>query len=399
MPSSLPTEQRAKIQLRPISAQLPGGANVVKPVPEARHPRYEPVLRLPEKRASKQVEREPFRTGTEGWVKASEEASSPPPPPVAKPGAFGRSRRSRQRQRARRRWFWAVGLMLAASAFAAGYKWSSKKTVEDMAEMNLEVLAMAVRSMDDAVRAMYAGKYKDAQLMAADARRAHPEISGSYLLEGEALMSDPTHKAEDRQILVEMALGEGSYAGRARLLQAEHLRRAGLEGEQPKQVSAETVMEQLRQGMREDMGSFEPRMKAAELQARLPRSPLAQESYLEALHRLQEWQSAAVISAKMQVAGDEVGRKLVLPNKEEFLIPRSSAGSALAALRRAVRAGADPVEALQELQKFLPESSYAKLLHDPSLSVSVPPPSLMAARRSTTSALPHFAAKGPEPLE
>lgn len=383
-----------------MSAQLPGGAGVMKREVESKHPLHDPVLRLPEKRAAKPVVREPFRTGAEEWMKASEEGSNLPSTPATKPGVVGGSRRrSSRRQRARRRWIWAAGLVLAVAAFAAGYKWSTKKTVEDVAVVNLEVLAMAVRSMDDAVRAMYTGKYQDARLMAADARRAHPEISGSYLLEGEAYLSDPAQKAEDWEAVVEMAVGEGSYAGRARLLQAEHLRRAGLEGETPKQVSAETVMAFLRKGMQEDLAAYEPQMKAGELHALVPRAPLAQESYLAALYRLQEWQSAAVILAKMQVAGDEVGRKLVLPNGEEFPTPRSAAGGALASLRRAVRAGADPVEALKDLQKVVPELSYKKLLHDPSLRVSVIQPSLLAARRSLPSALPYATARNPDRLE
>lgn len=400
MASSFQTEQRAKIQLRPMSAQLPGGTSVVKPEPETKHPLYDPVLRLPEKRASRQVEREPFRTGGEERMREKVEVSAPPSPQLPKPGAAGESRRhSRRRQRARRRWLWASGFLLAATAFAAGHKWSSTKKVEARPEVNLEALAMGVRSMDDAVRAMYRDHYQDARLLAADARRAYPEISGSYLLEAEALLADPANNSEERQTVVDMAVGEGSYAGRVRQLQAEHLQRAGSEGEKPRQISAETVMEVLRQGMREDISAYEPRMKAAESYALLPRSPAAQETYLEALYRLREWHSAAAIIAKMQVAGDEVGRKLVLPNGEEFPTPRSMAGSALASLRRAVRSSGDPSEALKELQKFLPETSLAKLLHDPSLRVSAPPPSLIAARHSSPSALPHAVSQHPAHLE
>lgn len=381
-----------------MSAQLPGVAGVMKSVVETESPLHGPVLRLPEKHVMRQVEREPFRTGGEGWAKEKKEnveASSSPPPPVAKPAAVGDSRSSR-RQGARWRWLWAAGFLLAAAAFAAGYKWSEKKTDEGRAEVSLEVLGMALRSMDEAVRAMYKGDYQHVGLLAADARRAHPEISGSYLLEGEGLLNDPTpHQVEDRQAIVEMAVREGSYSGRVRLLQAEHLRRAAWAGETAEQVAVETLHELLREGMREDMRAFEPRLKAGDWYALLPRSPAAQQAYIEALYRLDEWQSAMVIVAKMQVVGDEVGRKLVLPSGEEFLTPRSLAGSALASLRRAVRADADPVEALQELQKFLPGSTYAKLLHDPSLRVSVPPPALIAARRSLPPALPHVAAMNP----
>lgn len=399
MSANLPTEQRAKIQLRPMSEQLPGGAVVMKPEVETKSPCNGPVLRLPEKRATRQVERDPFRTGGEGWAKENLEASSPPPPPVAKPAVVGGLRSSR-RQGARRRWLWRAGFLLAAVAFAAGYKWSAKRTDEVRAEVSPEVLGMALRSMDDAVRAMYNGDYQGARLLAADARRAHPEISGSYLLEGEALLNDPaSHQAVDRQAIVESAVGEGSYLGRVRLLQAEHLQRAGLEGEQAERVALGALDELLREGMREDIGAYEPRLKVGDLSALLPRSPAAQQAYLKALYRLDEWQSAMVISAKMQVAGDEVGRKLVWPNGEEFQTPRSLAGYALASLRRAVRAGADPVEALKDLQKLLPGSTYAKVLHDPSLRVSVPPPSLMVARRSLPSALPHLAAMNPERLE
>lgn len=394
-------EQRSKILLRPMSAQLPGGAESVKKEESRRSAIMEPVLRLPEKRAARQVERIPFRTGAEEWAHATGDESRPSPF-VSKPGQSGESRRrSSRKQRARRRIYWAAGVFALLAFFWAGVLWSGRReNVMETSQVNLEALGMSVRSMDEAVEAMHLGNFAEARLLAADARRAHPEIAGSYLIEGEAALAEEGLDPDSRHALVEQAISEGHLSGRARQLQANHL----LRGDRDEQVAPgkrpEMALEALRAGMQEDPVAHEPRVRAGEMHSRFPQTlPRAQEAFSEALYRLQPWQSSTVIQAKMQVTVDEVGRKLVLPGGEEFQAPRTPQGSALAAVRRAVRAGADPVEALRELQRFVPESMFAEILNDPSLLSSVTPPTLEVAQKTQPSMLPHASVKAPATTE
>lgn len=193
------SEQRLKILLRPMSAQLPGGAESVKKDESRRSALMEPVLRLPEKRAARQVERILFRTGAEEWTNPTGEDSRPPSF-VPKPGQSGEPRRrSSRKQRARRRIYWVAGVFSSLAFFWAGLMWNGRRAnITETSLVNLEALAMSVRSMDKAVEAMHMGEFAEARLLAADARRAHPEIAGSYLIEGEAALAEEGYDPDSR---------------------------------------------------------------------------------------------------------------------------------------------------------------------------------------------------------
>jgi hypothetical protein len=263
--------------------------------------------------------------------------------------------------------------------------------------VNLEAVAMAVRSIDEAVSALREGRPEDARLLAADARRAHPKIAGAYLLEAEALAE--LRMEEEGQAALAEALHEGFLPGRARYLEAKNLweTRHGKKLEHSQARAA--ALELLNIGISDDLKSAEPHVLSAELHAVNPREPSAQRSWLAALYRYQPWDSPVIILAKMQVAGDEAGGKIVMPNGVEFKVPRTSAGASLAAIRRAVRAGAEPTAVLDDLRKLVPESSFLAMLDDPSLHTPVKQPSLEIARLARPVNLPHVESRPPGPAD
>ncbi|MBE2180803.1 MAG: hypothetical protein IAE97_10055 [Chthoniobacterales bacterium] len=118
----------------------------------------------------------------------------------------------------------------------------------------------------------------------------------------------------------------------------------------------------------------------------LGRNAEAQRSLLGGLHRQQPWTSAAVIAAKLQLAGAEAGN-----------VPTSTpAGDAMVALRQTLRAGGDPQPALDNLRAVVAGSQGAELLHDTALDVADPPEALNRARAAKPAAIPYGGIEPPD---
>lgn len=297
-----------------------------------------------------------------------------------------RARRSRRRARRhnkhlrRRRISRAAVAMIAVGAFAAGFVWklaAAHFASWAPAPADPSSRAEALRLMDDAVSAKRANDYDKAMAAASAARKADPNVPGVEALVGgialETRQLDVMHRAAHE------ALARGQNPATANLLLAlEKWMTRGRSGGSTGAAQAASVL--LAEGAAAEMSNGEVFFFWGDIQRHAGREDPAHDRLQGALHRMQPWDSADILAAKMQLAASEAQSLAKADGGEMSSVPSTIAGRALVNLRDALASQDDALPALAALHGAVTVRQTSILLGDQVFGVPDPPAWLAQAR-------------------
>ena len=296
------------------------------------------------------------------------------------------SRRALERRQLWRRLAWAVSMVLLANAFVGGFLWqrirserpapAQQPVFESASEAQQ---AVALRLLDDAVRARFEERPLATMNALAEARRADPGAPGLDVLAGEIALEKKDTDSLRRASA--SALRRGDNEASAKLLAALEvwLRRG--------ELGVDRAGPQARQFLRE-AAETEPSSTAVyffhgELSRLLGESGAAHENMLLALRRQVPWRSSASLRVKIQLAAAEASA-----GGDIIEVPAPDAQSAAALRwRDALRTGTGAEEALSAMITLTPSLQTTVLLDDPALQTENNAARIQALRRPLANAV------------
>lgn len=287
-----------------------------------------------------------------------------------------------RRQRRRRALAWFVSAGLVVGSFVVGYKLTKRADGRvSTFPVNTERRESAMRLIDEAVRAKYEGRLKDALLAAADARRADPKVAGADLIAADIALAqrDPERS---RQAAAQ-ALQQGHNESAAKLLLAL------AETTSSRSTGGDRVRVLLEEAAEAEFSNPAIHYVWGDLLRITGREKEAQRKLLGSLHRQEPWMSSTIIAAKLQLASVEASRTGIRSGETGGKIAPTLAGDALVAIHGALRSGGDLRVPLQNLWASIAVHLKKDLLDDPVFDVPAAPPILEEARKAQPPPIPH----------
>jgi hypothetical protein len=219
--------------------------------------------------------------------------------------------------------------------------------------------AVALRLLDDAVRARFEKRPLATMNALAEARRADPGAPGLNVLAGEIALEKKDTDSLRRASA--SALRRGDNEAAAKLLAALEvwLRRGELGLDRAGPQARQLLLEAAESSPSEASVHF----FHGELSRQLGEGSAAHAHLLSALRRQAPWRSSALLRVKMQLAAVEASE-----GGEKIEVPAPDAQSAAALRwREALRAGTGAEEALSAMITLTPSLQTTVLLDDPAL--------------------------------
>lgn len=288
--------------------------------------------------------------------------------------------------------FRTLAFILIVAAAAAGFAYERQllRPPPPPAPLGLDLRRQVLRIMDESVKAKQEGRYEDAIIAAADARRIDPSTPGALIIMGEAALNLRDQTRLEQFASESLALGDKS--GDAKLLLA--LGRWIGRGAQKEQFgdSGELAVRLLQEASAEDLSNAHVHFFLGELLRYLGREREAHLHLLAGLHRLEPWHSSTILKAKQQLAGAEaaaLGEPAEVADTEE-----AAASAALVALRQKPDSDPEREKMIDTLRSSFGARSSALLLADQAFSLGGAP-ALPRALAAASAVIPHNAWPAP----
>ena len=279
--------------------------------------------------------------------------------------AAARAVRRRRRIRRRKRAAAAFCVLALAAGLVWGKGWwrTSAETASVQTVMP-EQRAEALRLLDQAVTARYAGEAYAAVRLAGEARQADSSVPGLDMLLAEMALEQGDTRSADAA--AQQAIQQSPYAADARIVLA--LNCWMLREQMGTEAAGTAATQRLAEAAAEELSDGAVRFFAGDVQRATGRPGEAHRSALEGLHRQQVWHSSALLSAHLAIALDEADPYAValldLDDESEVF------GRTAAAFGRARREGNDTDPAMAAVRAIFTQKHLDLLSRSPALTVA-----------------------------
>lgn len=290
-------------------------------------------------------------------------------------------------QHRRNLWIAAFALpALFATAFYAGFSWKTSKRNDspNASSASTENQTQALQHMDDAVHAKYHDRFDEAKTAAQAARNAAPDISGVDVVFAEIALT--TNHIDAMRQAARASMKRGQNRGDALMFLGleKWIRRRSVRNQYNAIVEAKALMTRASE---EDMSNMIIMFFRGDIESSTGDNAKAQKFLLGSLYRQQPWVSAAIISAKMQLAEKEA-REASHTGDLGAEIPVTDLGRAFVALHQALISRSNLQSPLAALRRRASALQIKMLLNDQAFDRTALPKSLQKAKTAPLFKLP-----------